>query len=294
MLAAHICGARQAGRSSPRRRGMCSDPIACSAGCCRRRQTDRTQASAFISTGPTSTHLPPPRRHADCGDCAPRRHGPVLRVLLVLCGLHLWWVLARMGSGCSIVCCPPLTGEHSLPHHPCCPRLLTCPAPASPAPRCADTTLGLLLTIALHKAALRGAAWYGRRAAERVASEELQPAVAPSGDADGSGNSPGSSALGDRWFEVLQACGNYGAWAAAAWQAGVHSAACCSSHACFLTRLSFLSSALLCRGCDASPPGGVGGLHAADTQWNSLLSCMRPALLPAPGHPPGRAVACMQ
>ncbi|PRW61577.1 hypothetical protein C2E21_0672 [Chlorella sorokiniana] len=67
-----------------------------------------------------------------------------------------------------------------------------------------DTTLGLLLTIGLHKAALRGAAWYGRRAAQRLGSDELQPAVGLSGNASGSGT------LGDRWFEVLQTCGNYG------------------------------------------------------------------------------------
>ncbi|PRW61104.1 hypothetical protein C2E21_0645 [Chlorella sorokiniana] len=69
-----------------------------------------------------------------------------------------------------------------------------------------DTTLGLLLTILLHKAALRCAAWYGRRAAQRLGSEELQPVVGLS-----SGSSAGSSGTsGDRWFEVLQACGNYG------------------------------------------------------------------------------------
>ncbi|KAI7837995.1 hypothetical protein COHA_008177 [Chlorella ohadii] len=70
-----------------------------------------------------------------------------------------------------------------------------------------DTTLGLLFTILLHKAALAGAAWYGRREAQRLGSEELQPAMWPSSSGDGGSS---SSNLGDRWFEVLQACGHYG------------------------------------------------------------------------------------
>ena len=81
-------------------------------------------------------------------------------------------------------------------------------ASALPSPRCrhrtADTTLGLLLTIALHTAALQAAAWYGRRAG-------TQPSGGVPQAAEEAGSATDGGALGSRWFEVLQACGNYGA-----------------------------------------------------------------------------------
>lgn len=65
-----------------------------------------------------------------------------------------------------------------------------------------DTTIGLLLTIGLHRAALRGAYWFGARCGPRY-GEASAVAVPP-------GSSGGDAGAGGRWFEVLQACGNYG------------------------------------------------------------------------------------
>lgn len=71
-----------------------------------------------------------------------------------------------------------------------------------------DTTLGLALTIALHRAALAGARRFGAR---RAASGH---ALAPSAAQDKAGTPapPGGDAAagGAACWEVLQACGDYG------------------------------------------------------------------------------------
>ena len=198
---------------------------------------------------PTSPGPLPPRRHADCSDRAPCRHWPVLRVLLVLYGLHFWWVRALhlRGRCCAGGCVAQWHAAGALPLLLCyCFLRLLHNAPApTPAICRTDTTLGLLLTIGLHKAALRGAAWYGRRAAERLGSEELQPAVGLNGD----GSSGSTDALGDRWFEVLQACGNYGGWGGCAARGR---ASCCSCR-----RRLCAGAMLVPRRCPASCQGLV-------------------------------------
>ncbi|KAL4452727.1 hypothetical protein ABPG75_008389 [Micractinium tetrahymenae] len=87
-----------------------------------------------------------------------------------------------------------------------------------------DTTIGLALTIGLHKTALRVARWWGERRARRASPEaalalSLSPMVPGEESADGSptaaaaeaGATPGPvvSAL-DPWHKVLLECGNYG------------------------------------------------------------------------------------
>lgn len=69
----------------------------------------------------------------------------------------------------------------------------------------ADTTVGLLLTICLHKAALRAAHWYGERHSQRY-GQPLQLETA-----DGGGGTTVAAAAGEPWFAALQLCGNYGA-----------------------------------------------------------------------------------
>lgn len=67
-----------------------------------------------------------------------------------------------------------------------------------------DTTVGLLLTICLHKAALRAAHWYGERHSQRY-GQPLQLETA-----DGGGGTTVAAAAGEPWFAALQLCGNYG------------------------------------------------------------------------------------
>ena len=67
----------------------------------------------------------------------------------------------------------------------------------------ADTTIGRLLTLGLHKGELRAAGWYGERfgrpqagAADALVDEAAVPDL--------------SQPAKDRWFDVLQQCGKYG------------------------------------------------------------------------------------
>lgn len=62
----------------------------------------------------------------------------------------------------------------------------------------ADTTIGLLLTISFHKAALWGARLYGERY-----RPPYQEALPPDGSA--------AAAAAEPWYISLQLCGSYGA-----------------------------------------------------------------------------------
>lgn len=77
-----------------------------------------------------------------------------------------------------------------------------------------DTTIGLLLTIGLHKAALRGARWWGERGTRQRgdAAQALAPAWEEEGGSEGAGSmyAPPTAAASAPWHTVLQECGNYG------------------------------------------------------------------------------------
>ncbi|PSC74764.1 GUCD1 isoform X2 [Micractinium conductrix] len=70
-----------------------------------------------------------------------------------------------------------------------------------------DTTIGLALTIGLHKAALRGALWWGERTARRQG--DAARALAEDGS-EGGGSEGAASAAGGPWWKVLLDCGSYG------------------------------------------------------------------------------------
>ena len=85
-------------------------------------------------------------------------------------------------------------------------RLMLSPRPpTSPTPT--DTTIGLALTIGLHKAALRGALWWGERTARRQG--DAARALAEDGS-EGGGSEGAASAAGGPWWKVLLDCGSYG------------------------------------------------------------------------------------
>lgn len=92
------------------------------------------------------------------------------------------------------------------------------------SPLSSDTTLGLVLTIGLHKTALRLARWWGEREARRSSPEAalalaLSPMVPGEDSHDASPTAAAAEAVGsaappasasDPWHRVLLECGNYG------------------------------------------------------------------------------------
>ncbi len=68
----------------------------------------------------------------------------------------------------------------------------------------ADTTIGLLLTIGLHKAALRAACWYGKWHSQQYGLSKQSKVVQE-------GDMPVATAdARERWFTAMQLCGHYG------------------------------------------------------------------------------------
>lgn len=126
-----------------------------------------------------------------------------------------WYMVAFTFGGCCL-------GGLACRRRPCSHgrqwRLCLAAAHATPPARPADTTLGLLFTIGLHKAALRGARWYSERQALRSGAT-MQP-TGPEGTA---------APQGSGWADVLQACGNYGAGGAPLGGCCVRPRACCAT-----------------------------------------------------------------
>ena len=71
-----------------------------------------------------------------------------------------------------------------------------------------DTTLGLALTIGLHRAALAGARWYGARRGGSAGAAHAHSGADEAGEPAAPGGS--ASAAATPWWQVLQACGSYG------------------------------------------------------------------------------------
>ena len=196
MLAAHACG-EWASPVSPL-------PAAPGAG-------RRSTPSSRSHTPPACTVRSAAALQACSSPWLPTAASPLLPPLPSAPGIL--WLSPLVGAAAKPAATPPPPPPACVRACPpaCLPAALIyathpspeCPADASvTAPSCADTTIGLLLTIGLHKAALRGARWFGERYGQRYGgSGALEPV------------SGGAANLAhERWFEAMQQCGNYGGW----------------------------------------------------------------------------------
>ena len=142
--------------------------------------------------------------------------------------------------------------------------------PRTPTSARADTTIGLILTIGLHKAALRGAGWYGERYGQRYGgSGALEPVACGA-----------ANPAHERWFEAMQLCGNYGGWLLLLPLLVVAPAPCVWR--VWGQRSSTRSLPLLAGLCSSIP--------ASLTCWLGCCpgaACRRAAVVPPLGHPAG-------
>lgn len=98
-------------------------------------------------------------------------------------------------------------------HWSCSSMQGTDPQPPPPLPPCsahADTTIGLLLTILLHRGVLRATAWYAQR--QQPPYEAADQAEEGPGESFQGGTVSAAAAAREPWTAALLLCGNYGGW----------------------------------------------------------------------------------